>query len=296
MKDKNYAWIMVVSLAVLLPYRAGIAAEPAAAGVITRIEPADTGVAYIRSAAGEKAAVFMAPVYPGDRVIVESLGTTVQVRLFAQGMATATDRAALEVPGAAPERSLGSNLLSSLVDKVARSGERSQRNLVTRADGDLDTLELSGWRGADEPQRLAAGERSLFLHWNHYLAQASYVLADPAGRAIASGAVNGDFVITAPIDLVEGLPYKLTLRAASGREIARSFMVVGALPAVPDIGTELGDTGRALQLLALAGDADGRYAFEAIQGVLDLSADELDRRALIDELALMACCGESGDE
>lgn len=270
------------------------AAERAAAGVITRIEPADTGVAYIRGDTREAPAAFMSPVFPGEQVVVESLGTTVQVKLFGQGTATATDRAPLQVPEAAPERGLGSNLFASLVDRVARSGERTQRNLVTRADGDDSPLELSGWRGDGAAQQLAAGRRELFLHWNQYLSQAGYELSDVAtGDVIGSGQVSGDFAFTSPLQLVAGRRYRATLRSASGRVVAREFEVVAAAPAPPAVDAELGEIGLALQLLALADTADGAWAFEAIQGVPNLSPDELDRRALIDELAQMACCEET---
>lgn len=273
------------------------AAERPAAGVITRIEPADTGVAHIRGADREAPAAFMSPVYPGEQVVVESLGTSVQVKLFGRGTATATDRAPLQVPLAAPERGLGSNLLASLVDRVARSGERTQRNLVTRADGDDTPLELSGWRGDPRAQQLGAGRRELFLHWNQYMAQAGYEISDTAtGGVIGSGQVSGDFAVTAPLELAAGRRYRVTLRSASGRSVAREFDTVARAPAPLEVDAALGEIGLALQLLALADTAEGAWAFEAIQGVPSLSPDELDRRALIDELAQMACCAEAPGE
>lgn len=273
------------------------AAERPAAGVIARIEPADTGVAYIRGADREAPAAFMSPVYPGEQVVVESLGTIVQVKLFGRGTATATDRVPLQVPLAAPERGLGSNLLASLVDRVARSGERTQRNLVTRADGDDTPLELSGWRGDLRAQQLGAGRRELFLHWNQYMAQGGYEISDNAtGGVIGSGQVSGDFAITSPLEFTAGRRYRVTLRSASGRMVTREFDTVASVPAPPEVDAALGEIGLALQLLALADTAEGAWAFEAIQGVPSLSPDELDRRALIDELAQMACCAEAPGE
>src|SRR5690606_31465588 len=166
---------------------------------------------------------------------------TVQVKLFGKGTATATDRSPLQVPAAAPERGLGSNLFASLVDRVARSGERTQRNLVTRADGDDSMLELSGWRGSGAAQKLAAGRRELFLHWNQYLSQASYEVNDVAtGGIIGSGQVSGDFAITSPLDLTAGRSYRTTLRSASGRVVTREFDVVAAAPAPPEVDAALG--------------------------------------------------------
>jgi hypothetical protein len=273
------------------------AAERPAAGVITRIEPADTGVAHIRGADREAPAAFMSPVYPGEQVVVESLGTSVQVKLFGRGTATATDRAPLQVPLAAPERGLGSNLLASLVDRVARSGERTQRNLVTRGDGDDLPLELSGWRGDLRAQQLAAGQRELFLHWNRYLAQAGYEISDTVtGGVIGSGQVSGDFAITAPLEFIAGRRYQVALRPASGRAVTREFDTVASAPTPPEVDAGLGEIGLALQLLVIADADGGAWAFEAIQGVPGLSPDELDRRALIDELAQMACCAEAPGE
>lgn len=298
MKTGRSTWWCTQALAAaLLTVPAAHAAERAAAGVITRIEPADTGVAYIRGADREAPAAFMSPVFPGEQVVVESLGTTVQVKLFGQGTATATDRAPLQVPDAVPERGLGSNLFASLVDRVARSGERTQRNLVTRAEGDDTPLELSGWRGDGAAQQLAAGRRELFLHWNQYLSQAGYEVSDVAtGGVIASGQVSGDFAITPPLELATARRYRVTVRSAAGRSVAREFDTVAMAPAPPEVDAALGEIGLALQLLALADTADGAWAFEAIQGVPNLSPDELDRRALIDELAQMACCEKAGSE
>lgn len=298
MKTGRSTWWCTQALAAaLLIAPAAHAAERAAAGVITRIEPADTGVAYIRGADREAPAAFMSPVFPGEQVVVESLGTTVQVKLFGQGTATATDRAPLQVPDAVPERGLGSNLFASLVDRVARSGERTQRNLVTRAEGDDTPLELSGWRGDGAAQQLAAGRRELFLHWNQYLSQAGYEVSDVAtGGVIASGQVSGDFAITPPLELAAARRYRVTVRSAAGRSVAREFDTVAMAPAPPEVDAALGEIGLALQLLALADTADGAWAFEAIQGVPNLSPDELDRRALIDELAQMACCEKAGSE
>ena len=284
-------------LSMMLSLSPAQATERAAAGVITRIEPADTGVAYIRGADREVPAAFMSPVFPGEQVVVESLGTSVQVTLFGHGTVNATDRVPLRVPDAAPERGLGSNLFASLVDRVARSGERTQRNLVTRADGENTPLELSGWRGERRPQQVVAGRRELFLHWNQYLAQAGYEGSDAAtGSGIGRGQGSGDFAITEPLSMVAGRRYRVTLQAASGRSVARELAAVVAAPAPPEVDAALGEIGRALQLLALADTAAGAWAFEAIQGVPGLSPDELDRRALIDELAKMACCEEADGE
>lgn len=269
----------------ILAARPGIPEEQVAA-MITRIEPADTGIAQVTGNGREDEAAFMMSLYAGDVVTVRTPNTTVHVKVFGAGEETATNTMPLTIGEAVEKRGLFNSMYAALTDKVFRNNQLYRRNLTTRADGDEAPLKLSGFDTRKDAQAVQAGARSLFFRWNVELDDARYEFAVAnGGERITGGSADGDYLIVDDLSLVAGQRYEIVLRSADGRQATGGLEAVSRTPALQEVSSGLGTVGLALQLLALAGLDDGRWKFEAIQGVVDLSPDEIDRATLIDEIS-----------
>ena len=277
--------LLAAGILLLSQVSPGLADENAAA-MVMRIEPADSGIAKVLRNGDSEEVAFMMPLYAGDKLVVESPGTSVQVRVFASGDTTVSSGDSLTIGAEAEERTMFSGVLSALSDKVFRNNQVSRRNLVTRSDGKLPDLVLHGFGPGNETQALVGGRRSLLLRWNLDLDSASYRI-ETAGRTIVSGDAEGDFAFADGVNIDAGGNYVVRIESAAGSTVRGDFIGVDALPALTPVDERLGAAGAALRLVELATLDNGRWKFEAIQGVLDLSPDEIDRATLIEEIAAL---------
>lgn len=262
-------------------------ADVNAAAMVMRIEPADTGIAKVLRDGKTEEVAFMMPLYAGDKLFVESPNTIVQVKIFAADDVTARTGVPLTIGAEAEERTMFGGMLSALSDKVFRNNQMSRRNLVTRSDGKLPDLVLLGFDAGDA-QALIAGRRSLLLRWNLDLDSASYRIEDAAtGRNVVTGTTDGDYAFVDGIDIAAGKEYVVIVERADGSQARGVLIGRDALPPLTPIDERLGVAGDALRLVELAERDNGRWKFEAIQGVLELSADDIDRATLIDEIAAL---------
>lgn len=258
-----------------------------AAAMVMRIEPADTGIAKVSRDGKTEEVAFMMPLYEGDRLVVESPNTTVQVKIFAGDDVIARTGEPLTVGAEVEERTMFGGMLSALSDKVFRNNQMSRRNLVTRSDGEVPDLVLDGFSAGDA-QALVAGQRSLLLRWNLDLDSASYRIEHAAtGRDVASGVSDGDYAFVDDVDIEAGQEYVVVVDSKDGLQARGVLNGVAALPTLTSVDERLGVAGDALRLVELAEFDNGRWKFEAIQGVLELSADDIDRATLIAEIAAL---------
>ena len=259
-----------------------------AAAMVMRIDPADSGIAKVFRNGNTEEVAFMMPLYAGDELVVESPDTTVQVRIFASDDATVSTGDSLSIGSEAEERTMFSGLLTALSDKVFRNNQLSRRNLVTRSDGKLPDLLLHGFGAGNESQALVGGRRSLILRWNLDLDSASYrIESADTGHTITSGDAEGDYAFADGVDIDPGGNYVVLIEGANGTKVRGDFVGAAALPVLTPVDERLGAAGAALRLVELASRDNGRWKFEAIQGVLDLSPDDIDRATLIDEIAAL---------
>jgi len=275
-----------VAAVALLTAQGAMAAEHVAA-MITRIEPADIGIARVAGNGREDEAAFMMSLFAGDVLTVETPNTVVYVKVFGEGEKVARKGEPLTIGEAAEERGMFSSMYTAVANKVFRNNQVYRRNLTTRSDGDETPLVLSGFAKDRAAQKVRSGKRSLFLRWNVDLDEAKYELTEASGRSVASGDAEGDFLFIDDVALATGRQYKLSLASHDGRQVSGVFEAVSSLPPLPEIEPGLGAIGEALRLLGLAELEGGRWKFEAIQGVVELSADEIDRATLIDEMSLL---------
>lgn len=279
---------ILAGVAVLTCMASTSLADNNAAAMVMRVEPADSGIAKVLRDGDTEEVAFMMPLYEGDELVVESPGTAVQVRVFGGEDVTVSAGKSLAIGAGAGERTLFSGMLSALSNKVFRNNQVSRRNLVTRSDGQLPDLVLHGIDSNGQEQALVAGRRSLLLRWNLDLESVSYRVEDTATkRDVASGTSDGDFAFIGDVDIVAGHAYEVTVAGADGALAHGALVGVNALPALTPIDDRLGAAAAALRLIELATRDDGRWKFEAIQGVLDLSPDDIDRATLIEEIAAL---------
>jgi hypothetical protein len=263
-------------------------ADNNAAAMVMRIEPADNGIAKVLRDSHTEEVAFMMPLYEGDKLVVESPNTTVQVRIFGGDDMIVRAGAPLTIGAEAEERTMFSGLLSALSDKVFRNNQMSRRNLVTRSDGQLPDLVLHGFDADSDKQALVGGRRSLLLRWNLDLDSASYRIEDAtASRGVASGTAEGDYAFADNLDIEAGHDYVVFIESADGLQARGVIVGVDALPELTPVDERLGTAGAALRLVELATRDNGRWKFEAIQGVLELSPDDIDRATLIKEIAAL---------
>jgi hypothetical protein len=259
-----------------------------AAAMVMRIEPADSGIAKVIRNGNSIEVAFMMPLYEGDELFVESQNTVVQVKIFGGDNVEARQGKPLKIGEEAEERTMLSSMFSALSDKVFRNNQVSRRNLVTRSDGDSAVLELQGFSDAGEVQKLVAGRRELILSWNLDLDSVDFRVVDARDdRVIASGSSEGDFAFIDDAGFQAGHEYLVLIESASGKQARGQLIAVDSRPTLTPVTVELGTAGSALQLLELAEKDNGRWKFEAIQGVLDLSPDDIDRATLIEEISAL---------
>lgn len=279
------AGLVILLLAVTT--RSGFADENAAA-MVTRIEPADTGIAIVLRDGKREEAAFMMPLFPGDELVVETPNTTVQVKMFGGDDVTASSGQTLKIEAEAEQRGMFDSMLAALSEKVFRNNQVSRRNLVTRSDAEAPSLSLSGFNDGDDVQYVVAGERDLLLRWNLDLDAVLFdIERDDDGQVLIAGESAGDFAFADGVPLQAGQRYELHIAADTGLQASGALVAVPALPDLPPVSPELGTVGTALQLLELAQLDGGRWKFEAIQGVLDLSPDDIDRATLIAEISAL---------
>jgi hypothetical protein len=262
-------------------------AKERVAAMITRIEPADTGIALVEGNGRSDEAAFMMSLYAGDVLTVKTANTVVYIKVFGEGEKVARKGEPVAIGAAAEERGMFSSLYEAVANKVFRNNQVYRRNLTTRSEGDDAPLEFSGFSENGGAQKVHSGTRSLFLRWNIDLDKGQYEFSEVGGNSMASGDASGDFLFIDDVVLVSGHRYTLTLTNADGRRTTGTLEVVSELPSLPSIDPDLGVVGDALQLLGLAEIENGLWKFEAIQGVVELSADEIDRATLIDEISLL---------
>ncbi|MEQ9562060.1 MAG: hypothetical protein RLN69_06025 [Woeseiaceae bacterium] len=274
--------------AVLCSFGSSAFAADNAAAMVMRIEPADSGIAKVIRDGKSMEVEFMMPLYEGDELVVESVNTVVQVKIFGGDNVEARQGEPLKIGEEAEERTMLSSMFSALSDKVFRNNQVSRRNLVTRSDGDTAALALQGFSAEGEPQKLVAGRRELFLSWNLDLDSVDYRIVDKSGeRIVATGSSEGDYAFVDEAGFESGHEYQVIVESASGKQAIGQLVAVDSRPALSPATEDLGAAGSALQLLELAETDDGRWKFEAIQGVLDLSPDDIDRATLIEEIAAL---------
>jgi hypothetical protein len=254
--------------------------------MITRIEPADSGRVTVLREDTVVEAAFMMPLIDGDEIVVETPNTSVQVRIFGGEDVHVTRDAPFRVVGEPETKSMLGGMLASLSEKVFLSNQVTRRNLVTRSDAETPALLLFGFGSA--PQKLVAGERSLFLRWNRDLDRAQYAVGNKAtGEAVAAGTTAGDFAFVDEFTIEAGQAYVIRVRGPGGSEAQGEFVGVAALPSAGAVDPALGTVGEALGLLDLAGREGGAWKLEAIQDVPGLSPDDIDRATLIEEIAAL---------
>lgn len=265
----------------------GLAAENAAAMVL-RIEPADSGIAKVLRDGRSEDAAFMMSLYEGDQVVVESANTIVQVKIFGGDDVNVRRGEPLTIGAEAEERTIFGGMLSALSDKVFRNNQLSRRNLVTRSDGESPALLLHGFDAGGETGALVAGRRALILRWNLDLDSVDFRIEDiGTRRKIAGGRSDGDFAFVDAVAIEAGHDYRVLIESTGGLRASGSFTGVAARPVLTPVDATLGVVGDALQLVELAGLENGRWKFEAMQGVLDLSPDDIDRATLIEEISAL---------
>jgi hypothetical protein len=116
----------------------------------------------------------------------------------------------------------------------------------------------------------------------------SYSIEDTgARRNVANGTTEGDFAFIDDVDIETGHEYVVLIESADGLRTRGVVTAVDERPALTSVDVSLGTVGEALQLIELAGHEDGRWKFEAMQGVLDLSPDDIDRATLIEEISAL---------
>jgi hypothetical protein len=279
---------VLAGTALLCTLATGASAADNAAAMVMRIEPADSGIAKVVRDGKSIEVAFMMPLYEGDELFVESVNTVVQVKIFGGDNVEARQGEPLKIGAEAEERTMLSSMFSALSDKVFRNNQVSRRNLVTRSDGDSAVLALQGFSDAGDAQMLVAGRRELILSWNLDLDSVDFRIVDVrADRAIASGRSEGDFAFVDETDFETGHEYQVLIESANGTQAIGQLVAVGSRPVLTPVTEDLGTAGSALQLLELAEKDHGRWKFEAIQGVLDLSPDDIDRATLIEEISAL---------
>ncbi len=279
-----------VAVLILLAVSARSLADENAAAMVTRIEPADSGIAKVLRNGKSEEVAFMMPLYVGDELIVESPNTTVQVKIFGGDDIIARLGKPLIIDAEAKHRGMFGSMLTALSNKVFRNNQLSRRNLVTRSDGESPALTLFGFDTAAGAQNVLAGERSLILRWNLDLDSVGFQLTrDDDSQLIAQGESQGDFAFVDDALLESGQRYTLRVESTGGLEASGMLTAVDALPelTVTDEQLEQGTVGEALRLLELAQIGAGQWKFEAIQGVLELSPDDIDRATLIAEISAL---------
>lgn len=281
--------LVALCIAVLAAFATtNTAAAELVSAMITRIEPADTGIARVRGGKRNEEAAFMMPLYAGDIITVETPNTFVHVKVFGKDARTVTKGQPLVIHEAPESRGLFSSMYAALTNKVFRNNQLYRRNLTTRSDADDVPLVISGFNEAVPVQRVVAGTRSLFVRWNTELDSIHYKLIEQgSAMPMATGNAEGDFLFIENIRFIDGRQYEITLQGEDGRKTSGTIEAVASLPPLPDSDGELGTVGAALRLLGLADQEQGRWKLEAIQGVVDLSPDEIDRATLIDEISLL---------
>ena len=279
-----------VAVLILLAVSARSLADGNATAMVTRIEPADSGIAKVLRNGKSEEVAFMMPLYVGDELIVESPNTTVQVKIFGGDDIIARLGKPLIIDAEAKQRGMFGSMLTALSNKVFRNNQLSRRNLVTRSDGELPALSLLGFDTAAGAQNVLAGERSMILRWNLDLDSVRFQLArKDDSQVIAQGESQGDFAFVDDALLESGHRYTVRVESADGHTASGTLAVVDALPElqVTDEQLERGTVGEALRLLELAQIDGGQWKFEAIQGVLELSPDDIDRATLIAEISAL---------
>lgn len=263
------------------------AAEQAAA-MVTRIEPAKGGSAKVTRAGRAEEVAFMMPLYAGDELSVQTVNMSVQVKFFGGEEVVVGKGQPLRIEAAPEERGMFSSVMLAISDKVFRNNQVSRRNLVTRSDGDEGPLSVFGI-GAELPtQKLRAGHRDLFLRWNQDLDGVAYrVESVPGGQAMAAGVTDGDFAFVEGLSLTAGQNYRLVVQSQDGRRAAGDFVAVSQTPPITPADPALGTIGQAIGLLELGQADDGQWKLEAIQGVVDLAPDDIDRATLIEEISAL---------
>ncbi len=279
-----------VAVLILLAVSARSLADENAAAMVTRIEPADSGIAKVLRNGKSEEVAFMMPLYVGDELIVESANTTVQVKIFGGDDIVARLGEPLLIEAEAKQRGVFGSMLTALSDKVFRNNQLSRRNLVTRSDGETPTLSLFGFDTAAGPQKVLAGERSMILRWNLDLDSVRFqVTRSDGSQVIAKGESQGDFAFVDDALLESGQRYTVRVESKDGLAASGTLAVVDALPElqVTDEQLQQGTVGEALRLLELAQIDGGQWKFESIQGVLELSPDDIDRATLIAEISAL---------
>jgi len=281
------ASLIAIALIGLGPGQLACAAEQAAA-MVTRIEPSKGGSAKVTRAGRAEEVAFMMPLYAGDELSVETVNMSVQVKFFGGDEVLVGKGQPLRVEAAPEERGMFSSVMLAISDKVFRNNQVSRRNLVTRSEGDETPLAVFGI-GAELPtQKLRAGHRDLFIRWNQDLDGVAYRIETvPGGRAVAAGTTDGDFAFVEGLNLKAGEDYRLTVESQDGRSAIGDLAAVAQTPPITPAQPALGTIGRAIGLLELGQADDGQWKLEAIQGVVDLAPDDIDRATLIEEISAL---------
>lgn len=263
------------------------AAEQAAA-MVTRIEPSTGGSARVTGPGRAEEVAFMMPLYAGDELQVDSPKMSVQVKFFGGDEVMVQKGEPLRIEAPPEERGMLSSVMLAISDKVFRNNQVSRRNLVTRSEGDERPLTVFGI-GADLPaQKLRAGTRALFIRWNLDLDRVAYRIdAASGGQSLAAGMAEGDFVFIEGLDLKAGADYRLVVESQDGRTAAGNIAAVAEAPPLTPAEPALGTIGQAISLLELGQTDDGQWKLEAIQGVVDLAPDDIDRATLIEEISAL---------
>lgn len=277
----------VCAAVLLLAVNAPCFADDNAAAMVTRIEPADSGIAKVMRNGRSEEVAFMMPLYAGDELIVETPNTVVQVKIFGGDDAVARLGEPLKIEQEAEERGMFGSMMSALSDKVFRSNQLSRRNLVTRSDGDSPALSLFGFDAAAGAQYVLAGKRSLIVRWNLDLDSVRFELLRGDSRVLVEGESHGDFAFIDGAILESGEAYTVEIESVGGLVATGELLAVDAMPELQAVDPQLGTVGQALRLLELAQIDGGKWKFEAIQGVLDLSPDDIDRATLIAEISAL---------
>ncbi|MGB5211672.1 MAG: hypothetical protein WBN31_05000 [Gammaproteobacteria bacterium] len=288
MRSEKFSLSLIGSaVLVMTGSQLAMSAEQAAA-MVTRIDPAKGGSARVVGNGRDEEVAFMMPLYEGDELTVASPNMTVQVKLFGGDDVMVNKTRSLRIEAPPEERGLFSSMMQAVSDKVFRNNQLSRRNLVTRGEGDDAPLVLFGFGPGQPTQLLVAGKRSLIARWSLDLDGMSYQIERvPDGAVVATGGTDGDFAFIDDVDFQAGREYRLIVRSADGRTSEGIINAVDVAPPVNTVDPESGTIGQAIQLLELAAQDDGRWKFEAIQGVVELSPDDIDRATLIEEISAL---------
>jgi len=254
-------------------------------GVITRIEP-KVMIGHVKRHDGKEDPLApLMPLYAGDEIVVESLGTRAHMRLFGNEDIVVGYGDTFKVPEPVGERSLLESARVAVLEELFRT--LTEVTLITRShdrDRTATVHDVYEWWRPQLVMFLEAGERRLLIPCPG-ISGTYRIIHRLTGQDLAGGEIECGFTLTSLLTLKADHRYRLEVTTDDGHVLHRSFRGIAPgeawLP-LPASGVIDGLS----QLAELASRGDGLWRFEALQGIQNLPADSIDREALM--IALLA--------